>query len=241
MTNESSVRVPVIYRREWQDGFGARGWKLESALADEWVIASTAETGGRIPTSVLVHDTLDHYLCGWPLSGHRNEARALTQLASRTGSDPTPDYARMVDEDLLQGTCNGETLRAFLPAGLRRRLPPGIDGSDAIRYLRQHMGAAALRAALVQRFSALGRAGIRSARRSYLAYGLDYQRRDEMGLALQGVLRAADTWVQSEGIEWSQGCFEVGNYQAALKLTAPRPREFSSAAAAVRAHHGSRH
>jgi hypothetical protein len=49
-----------LYGRTWRDGFGARGWKVAGAVNDPEVIASTAETGERIPTSVFVHDILDH-------------------------------------------------------------------------------------------------------------------------------------------------------------------------------------
>ena len=83
----SEVRVSCLYRRTWQDGFGARGWKLAGTANDPEVIASTAATGERIPTSVFVHDILDHFLCGLGPSGHRNEAVALLQLAARTGDE----------------------------------------------------------------------------------------------------------------------------------------------------------
>lgn len=72
---DNGIRIPVTYRHEWHDGFGARGWKLDYSLDDPYIIAATAETGNRIPTSVLVHDILDHYLCGLPLSGQRNEGQ----------------------------------------------------------------------------------------------------------------------------------------------------------------------
>ncbi|HEB97490.1 MAG TPA: hypothetical protein ENI96_13790, partial [Sedimenticola thiotaurini] len=81
------MRIPVTYRDEWQDGFGARGWKLDASLMESTVISSTAYTGEKVPTSVLVHDILDHLLSGFGFSGHRNEAMAVVQLASRTGAD----------------------------------------------------------------------------------------------------------------------------------------------------------
>jgi hypothetical protein len=69
--------VAVTYRREWQDGFGARGWKLDIGIDDGYVIASTAYCGENIPTSILIHDIVDHHLCAFRLSGHRHEAMAL--------------------------------------------------------------------------------------------------------------------------------------------------------------------
>ncbi|MCA1806103.1 MAG: hypothetical protein LC646_12430, partial [Xanthomonadaceae bacterium] len=115
--------IPVSYRREWQDGFGARGWKLDVSIDEPSVIAATAEHGMRVPTSVLVHDILDHHLCGFGIGGHRNEAMALLQLAARTGADPRVDFRQIVDEDLMQGHCNGEPLLAFLPDDLVALVP----------------------------------------------------------------------------------------------------------------------
>jgi hypothetical protein len=156
----TKVRVPCLYRRTWQDGFGARGWKLAGTANDPEVIASTAATGERIPTSVFVHDILDHSLCGLGPSGHRNEAVALLQLAARTGADPTPDFAQMVDEDLLQGRVLGETFRQFLPPELTKTLPAGIrDGKAIVERLQAQLGPEVLRKRLIAWFFELGREG----------------------------------------------------------------------------------
>jgi hypothetical protein len=137
----TEVRVPCLYRRTWQDSFGARGWKLARTANDPEIIASTAATGERIPTSVFAHDILDHLLCGLGPSGHHNEAVALLQLAARTGADPTPDFAQMVDEDLLQGRLLGETFRELLPPALATTLPAGIrDGNRSVAVLVIHFG-----------------------------------------------------------------------------------------------------
>ena len=86
----------MSYRDEWEDGFGVRGWKLDAAMRDSTVIASTAYTGENVPTSVLIQDILDHLLCGFGFSGHRNEAMAVVQLASRTGVDAEISFCPMV-------------------------------------------------------------------------------------------------------------------------------------------------
>jgi len=112
----SVVSIPVSYRASWSDGFGARGWKLNANLDDPQIIAATSDASGAIPTSVLVHDMLDHLLCGFVPSGHRAEAMALEQLARRTGSDPTPDYRQMVREDLFAGQVVGEPMVRFIGA-----------------------------------------------------------------------------------------------------------------------------
>lgn len=219
------INIAVSYRHEWNDGFGARGWKLDYGLDDPCVIAATAETGACIATSVLVHDILDHYLCGLPLSGHRNEAIALVQLAERTGSSPTPDFARMVDEDLLHGRVNGEPLREFLPEQLRAMVPAHEeDGRRLIALLRQTLGPEMLREQLVARFHELGEAGAPSARQQWRKLGLDYLRRSAMGMALQAIIGQADRERLERSEAWACGYFLVGNHSCALQLTAPRPR-----------------
>jgi hypothetical protein len=89
---DGDVQVPVTYKKIWDDGFGARGWKLDATIGDPEIIASTRETGQRINTSVFIHDILDHFLSDFGVSGQRREAMALIQLSKRTGSDPVSDY-----------------------------------------------------------------------------------------------------------------------------------------------------
>jgi hypothetical protein len=228
------VTIAVSYRHEWTDGFGARGWKLDYSLGDPCVIAATAETGRRIPTSVLVHDILDHYLCGLPLSGHRNEAVALVQLGGRTGSSPAPDFAGMVDEDLLQGRVSGELLWDFLPADLRRSLPlREEDGARCIAHLSRRLGRDTLRQRLIARFFQLGEAGARDARRQWLKHGLDYRRRTAMGLALQQIIEQADHQVLSAELDRVSGRFYLTNHACSLQLGLPLQRIFRAAVAAA--------
>ena len=181
----AAVRLACHYQRCWQDGFGARGWKLASAVGDPEVIASTAATGERIRTSVFVHDILDHILCGLPNSGHRNEAVALVQLARRTGADPTPDFVQMVEEDLLQGRIIGESLVGFLPADLVSHLAAtDQDGRAIITALQAVLGKEGLRERLIARFFELGEAGAAQAAARYAAHRLDYDQRGALGLGI---------------------------------------------------------
>lgn len=216
-------RVPCLYRHVWEDGFGARGWKLAIAAEDPEVIASTAATGERIPTSVFVHDILDHLLCGLGTSGHRNEAVALLQLAERTGADPTPDFAQMVDEDLLQGCALGESLLELLPSDLTAGLPAGIrDGKTLMTLLQARMGLEPLRQRLIDRFFELGRAGAPRARAHYAAQGLDVGRRGPLGLALQRLLEAADSWVRARCLETAEGAVWMTSRRCGFEIRAPR-------------------
>ncbi|MEW6611459.1 MAG: hypothetical protein ACOY5C_08085 [Pseudomonadota bacterium] len=213
------VAIPVTYRRTWPDGFGARGWKLDVTLDDPEIIASTAYHGGRIPTSVLIHDMLDHFVSGFRPSGHRAEAMALAQLAVRTGSDIRPDYEQMVDEDLMQGRVLGEPLEEFLPDSLLRLLPPGIGtNAEKIVYLSERFGHVELRTALVARFYELGAQGLPMARRNWRAIGLDYTRSSALGLCLQRLLEAADAAALAANRTQAHGCFVFDDTACRLML-----------------------
>lgn len=221
-TESGHVTVPVSYRRQWQDGFGARGWKLDVSLHEPSVIAATAAHGERIPTSVLVHDILDHHLSGFAIGGHRNEAKALVQLAARTGSDPTQDYAQIIDEDLLNGHCNGESLRAFLPADLLAYLGnPVLDDRAAIQVLVEQLGREALRARLVEHFFAIGEAAQPGVERHWFQLGLDYQNRAALGLALQALLAAADAAACEADWPQAHGRFLLRDRDCTLEIDTP--------------------
>ena len=220
--NEAMQTIPVSYRREWQDGFGARGWKLDVSIGEPSVIAATAEHGTRVPTSVLVHDILDHHLCGFGIGGHRNEAMALLQLASRTGADPRVDFRQIVDEDLMQGHCNGEPLLAFLPGDLVTLVPAQArDGKSVIGFLRAALGDEALRVRLVEHFVAIGQSVQQEVESRWRGMGLDYCLRGPMGLALQQVLVRVDGRAHEADWEQAHGRFLVGNEVCAVVLDSP--------------------
>ncbi len=222
MNETLAIAVPVTYQREWQDGFGARGWKLDVSINEPSVIAATAETGERIPTSVLVHDILDHHLCGFGIGGHRNEAMALLQLAARTGADPRVDFRQIIDEDIMQGHCNGESLRSFLPPDLVEQLPTDlVDGPSIIRYLLSIMDEATLHERLVQHFVQIGESVQSQVETHWRGLGLSYQRRSEMGKTLQQLLARVDKQACEQHWEQAHGRFIVGNQECALVLEMP--------------------
>ncbi|MFN2338012.1 MAG: hypothetical protein ABR544_03465 [Gammaproteobacteria bacterium] len=220
--------IPVSYRREWQDGFGARGWKLDVSIDEPSVIAATAEHGMRVPTSVLVHDILDHHLCGFGIGGHRNEAMPLLQLASRTGADPRVDFRQIVDEDLMQGHCNGEPLLAFLPDDLVALVPAQArDGKSVIGFLRNALGEDALRERLVEHFVAIGESVQQRVKARWRYMGLEYQRRASMGLALQQLLVRVDEYAHEEDWEQAHGRFLVGNEVCAVVMDGPKAMDLA--------------
>lgn len=223
-----NVVVHATYRDEWPDGFGARGWKLDVALDDPAVIASTSETGDRINTSVLVHDILDHYVSGFPLSGHRNEAMALIQLHKRTGSDPRPDYEQMVNEDLMHGMVSGEPMRSFLPSHIVQLLPSeAMTGKEIVGFLASELGLGPLRVAFVERLFELGYRGVPLAHAGWNSCGLDYARNTPIGLCLQGLLVEADRILLNETISFARGQFQVSNRACQLVLEQPFKASFN--------------
>ncbi|RKZ86768.1 MAG: hypothetical protein DRR19_14490 [Candidatus Parabeggiatoa sp. nov. 1] len=216
--NEDGVHIPATYQKTWDDGFGARGWKLDVSIGDPVIIASTRETGAKIPTSVLIHDMLDHLLSGFGISGHRSEAMALTQLHLRTGSDIRPDYEQMVDEDIIRGQVNGETLRAFLPETLLNLLPTNqLTDQEIIIGLKDKLGSPTLRENLVQHFYDLGQQGKAHAVQSWKKIGLP-EKRTDIGLALQKVLCYGENAVEEKTDGSAKGVFSISKTACRLEI-----------------------
>ncbi|HEC06060.1 MAG TPA: hypothetical protein ENJ12_04380 [Thiolapillus brandeum] len=219
------TRIPVTYRDEWQDGLGARGWKLDTAMTDSTVIASTAYTGENVPTSVLIHDILDHLLCGFGFSGHRNEAMAVVQLASRTGADAEISFCPMAEE-VMRGLVPGESIETFLPDQLKRHLPDGpMSNEERMSYLSRRLGKQRLRSLLLAHFQAIGEEGIGMAKAHWHKAGLDYDRRTAIGLCLQELLVQADAMALTRRWQHARGNFLVGNRECKLNIESPEKHE----------------
>ena len=219
--SDGSVQVPVTYRKVWNDGFGAEGWKVDATIGDPEIIASTRETGQRINTSVFIHDILDHFLSGFGVSGHRSEAMALVQLSKRTGSDPGSDYEQLVREDILNGRVNGEKLMDFLPVDLYALIPDNTTMTDKeiIAFLREQIGEDRLIKSLVENFFKLGKEGENHADESWKILGLNINKRTDIGLALQTLLGAIDQTVEELGIEELHGIISIDNRYVTFNIS----------------------
>ncbi len=215
------VWVPVAYRTEWPDGFGARGWKLDAAVGDCHVIASTVYTGEKVPTSVLVHDVLDHYISGFGFSGHRNEAMATAQLGLRGGAEIRSSYLLMV-HDILHGEVEGESLDTFLPPSLKRLLPTeALVSVEKMHYLAERLSKGELHSILLSHFYEIGLSGVPRAIASWTSHGLDYERRAAIGLCLQRLLARAETLPELRAGQSIHGAFSLDNELCALALESP--------------------
>jgi len=216
----NSVRVPVTYHKVWDDGFGARGWKINATIGDPEIIASTRETGQCINTSVFIHDILDHFLSGFGVSGHRSEAMALIQLSNRTGSSPAADYEQMVKEDILNGRVNGEKLTDFLPAELCVLHPRLSDMTDKayMLYLKDKLGEKPIIKSLVDNFFKLGKAGEAHADESWKRLQLDTSKRTEIGVALQTLLQVIDQTVEKLGTDKLHGSIVISNREVTFTM-----------------------
>ena len=220
------TRISVTYRDEWQDGFGARGWKLDAAMRNSTVIASTAYTGENVPTSVLIHDILDHFLCGFGFSGHRNETMAVIQLASRTGADTGISLHPMVEE-VMRGLILGESIETFLPDTLKRHLPDGpLSNEERMSYLSRRLGKQRLRSLLLAHFQAIGEEGIGPAKAHWHRAGLDYDRRTAIGLCLQELLVQADAMALTQRWQHARACLRVDNGECGISIEYPETHEW---------------
>jgi len=220
LVEEDCVQVKVTYKKIWDDGFGARGWKLNASIGDPEIIASTAETGKKINTSVFIHDILDHFLSGFGVSGHRSEAMALIQLSKRTGSDPRPDYEQMVKEDIINGRVNGEHLITFLPEELHSllELDVGMSDKEIMISLQDKIGEKRLTDSLVENFFNLGKSGIRHANESWKILGLNPEKRTEIGLALQDILNRVDRIAEESGVDMFEASIAIGNEKCVFNI-----------------------
>ena len=220
-TAAPGVHVPVRYAAVWEDGLGARGWKLDLPGLGSDVIAATPFAGERIPTSVFVHDIVDHHLCGFALSGYRDEAGALMQLAQRTGSDPVADFRQIIDEDLLPGAFESDDWRELLPCSLVARVDAAADPRAGMAALRTEWGDGVLRALFSAGFVDVGWALAASARAAWESHGLDYARRPATALALQELFQWMDAKVQQAGLEQASGVFTIAPDVVAFEFSSP--------------------
>lgn len=224
----SPVRVSVRYADTWEDGFGARGWKLDLPNLGSDIIAATPYTGDLIPTSVFVHDIVDHLLCGFSLTGYIDEAAALIQLSLRTGSDPLSDYQQMIDEDLLPGLCQHDDWIDLLPESLARQAKDSTRPGAGLEELRRRLGDGVLRALLLSGFVREGWQRVDVGRAHWEGLGLRYGERGKTALALQELFEQMDATVLERRWEHAAGQFVIHREEVAFQFLEPAPSDHHS-------------
>lgn len=209
--SQSGLCVPVTYRAEWDDGFGAQGWKLDTAIDDREVIACTSYTGKKSPTSVLVHDILDHLVSGFPLSGYHNEAVATTLHGLRNGIEFQSSFQWMVDE-IVAATSLNESLSPFLSPAVADLLTVDAElGLAQKNQLLDRLGTEALHQELLAGFFRVGLGGIPQAIQRWAHQGIDFSKMRTFGFALQALLEQADAYVTEHKSQCVHARFFISN------------------------------
>lgn len=221
-TRTTEIAFDLTYRSEWQDGYGAQGWKLDLAGDDPEVVACTAYTGAKTPTSVLVHDMLDHLVSGFPLSGYANEACATAMHGLRNGIEVRSSYEWMADE-LLNGDAPQE-LAQFLPPDFVAGISPrtGPDATPAA-LIAAH-GRDRIKAHIVERFFRIGLSGIPVACANWQRRRLDFDRMHAIGLCLQALLVRAQAFVEKSAIDAARSRCAIGNTTCEFIVETAEPR-----------------
>lgn len=211
-------RLRLIYRDEWNDDFGAQGWKLEAAIADPDIIACTARSGGKSPTSVIVHDILDHFVSGFALSGCLNEARATVMHGLRNSIEVRSSFEWLIDDILRDPASDSDAqvlLAALLPAPVRAccRSP-----AEMVERLKEQSGTAKMRARLVQRLIGVGLGGVRTAMTSWEQRHLPFERMADIGFCIQELLEKADDAILANKIALGDALLDLSDDVCRLEL-----------------------
>lgn len=209
-TQPSGTQFDVTYHSEWQDGYGAHGWKLNVVMDAPEVIACTAYTGNKTPTSVLVHDILDHLVSGFWLSGFANEARATAMHGIRNGIEVRSSYEWMADEILSTNLLKVQ-LTDFLPASIMDGIPTLTTPDKAIALLLENNDPADIRNHLVEGFFRIGLSGIPIAVSNWQNQRLDFDRMHSIGVCLQALLIEAQDIIVNWAVATAKGQILVGN------------------------------
>lgn len=212
------AQLEIVYQKCWNDGFGARGWKIAPSIDDPRVIASSTYVGLASPTCVLIHDIMDHHLCGLSIGGHRNEMVATLLHAMRNGLPVRKSIDMMIDEFLTSGYC-GEEISEFLADDLLEFISPDTPSERVPLLLSNTLGEAAIRSRLLDHYYNLGLAGLAPALMHYENLGLSLSRRYELGVRLQLLLEEAEACVIQDDTSCATGILDIADEDCSLILS----------------------
>jgi len=215
----------LTYHSEWQDGFGAQGWKLDVAINDPQVIACTAYTGNKTPTTVLVHDLLDHLVSGFWLSGYANEARATAIHGLRNGIEVRSSYEWMTKE-ILNDKPPLDHFTEFLPEKITGHIPARYTYAEKTTFLFKEYALNDIRNYILENFYRIGLSGIPIAISHWQNKGLDFKNMYSIGMCLQDLLVEAQEVIKTWNVEAATGQILVDNISCEFLVeTGDSPRQ----------------
>jgi hypothetical protein len=217
-----SSQIDLTYHSEWRDGFGAQGWKLNVAMDDPKVIACTAYTGTKSPTSVLVHDILDHLVSGFWLSGFKNEACATAIHGLRNGIEVRSSYESMTD-DILSAEGVTNEIMDLLPASIANSIPEQKSLIEMIATFRENFDLAEVRSHIIEGFFRIGLSGIPIAISSWQEKRLDFEKMHSIGLCLQALLVEVQDFIKRWAVETAYGRVTVNDETCEFLVSADDP------------------
>jgi len=213
------VQFDLTYQSEWQDGFGAQGWKLDVAMKDPQVIACTTYTGEKSLTSVLVHDILDHLVSGFWLSGYENEARATAMHGIRNGIEVRSSYEWMANE-ILSSKPICDNLTDYLPARISKEITAFNTNDEAVEFLFDNYGIAQVSNFIVEVFFRIGLSGVPIALARWQQQDLAFDRMHAIGLCLQSLLVDAQDAIANWNAEKASASIYLNNDACEFIVTA---------------------
>lgn len=225
-----SLQIPITYQDEWHDGFGARGWKLDCATGHSEMIASTSCLGGKSPTSVIVHDVVDHHLSGfgWTLP---DEAKAIVIHGLRNGIEVLSSLESLAD-DLLRESPPACAIEAFLPPEIAVAFDfEGSAHHTKVRLLIEKFERDELRAMLAKQLHVVGLMGIPEALTRWHMIGLTVEDLPATGFAIQRLLVSAETAIDAQHENVANAILEVlpGRCLLVLRIAGRETRFVESA------------
>ena len=153
---------------------------------------SSTAIGPASPTSVPIHDVLDHWVCGFGWRTYSDEAKATVMHGLRNGIDVRKSF-ELLAEDLIADQNPLEPIELFnLYRGLLLggALNPSREAFNRVICQMGHEKAIASTSMSLHR---IGLEGIHEAQRQWQKLGLNLSLMGHIGLALQELLKEAES------------------------------------------------
>lgn len=201
----------LTYKDSWPDSYGVSGWRLCDSEGRFPAFPSSAAVGTASPTSVPIHDVLDHWTCGFGWHTYSDEAKATVMHGLRNGIDVRRSF-ELLAEDLIVDQQPSEPIDFFVSHRRLVRDPgrenPSCNRETVIRTISQ-MGRRNAIAAASMGLRRVGLEGIGEAQCRWRKLGLDFSLMGHIGHVLQELLEEAESIVAAEKQEFIDAAFEI--------------------------------